>query len=58
MVPEGEEMHVVGGANEWLGFYLAKDGFPVYQVKQRDFGWIKFGDIPKWLVIAIAVIST
>ena len=39
-------------ANEWLGFYLAKDGFPVYQVKQGDFGWIKFGDMPKWLVIA------
>jgi len=52
LVPEDQEMHVVGGANEWLGFYLAKDGFPVYQVKQRDFGWIKFGDIPKWLVIA------
>ena len=33
----------------WI--YLRRMGF-VYQVKQRDFGWIKFGDIPKWLVIA------
>ncbi len=52
LVPLGDDMKVVGGANEWLGFYLAKDGFPVYKVKQGDFGWIKFGDIPKWLVIA------
>jgi hypothetical protein len=52
LVPLEEDMKVVGGANEWLGFYLAKDGFPVYKVKQGDFGFMKFGDIPKWLVVA------